>query len=88
MGLPIDPNEAPELARKALEAVRNEMRETALREAEMTEDAIDDTLANGGYHEAFADVLDDLVTFPAAILRGRSCASVSTSPGVRTRKPG
>ena len=70
MGLPIDPNEAPELARKALEAVRNEMRETARREAEMTEDAIEDTLANGGYHEAFADVLDDLVTFPAAILKG------------------
>lgn len=70
MGIPIDPNEAPELARRALEAVRNELRENARREASMTEDAIEDTLANGGYHEAFADVLDDLVTYPAAILKG------------------
>ena len=70
MGVPLDPSEAPELARRALEAVRNEMRENARREATMTEDAIEDTLANGGYHEAFADVLDDLVTYPAAILKG------------------
>lgn len=70
MGVPLDPSEAPELARRALEAVRNEMRENARREALMTEDAIEDTLANGGYHEAFADVLDDLVTYPAAILKG------------------
>lgn len=70
MGLPLDPNEAPELARKALESVRNELRENARREASMTEDAIEDTLVNGGYHDAFADVLDDLVTFPACILKG------------------
>ena len=70
MGLPMDPAEAPELARRALEAVRNELRENARREAAMTEDAIEDTLANGGYHEAFADVLDDLVTYPACILKG------------------
>ena len=70
MGVPLDPSEAPELARRALEAVRNEMRENARREASMTEDAIEDTLANGGYHDAFADVLDDLVTYPACILKG------------------
>ena len=70
MGVPLSPEEAPELARRALEAVRNEMRENARREALMTEDAIEDTLANGGYHDAFADVLDDLVTYPAAILKG------------------
>ena len=70
MGIPIDPNEAPELARKAVEAVRNELRDDARREAEMTEDAIEDTLANGGYHDAFSDVLDDLVTYPACILKG------------------
>lgn len=70
MGVPIDPAEAPELARRALESVRNEMREIARREAAMTEDAIEDTLANGGFHDAFADILDDLVTYPAAILKG------------------
>jgi len=70
MGLPMDPNEAPELARKALESVRNELRENARREAAMTEDAIEDTLVNGGYRDAFADVLDDLVTYPACILKG------------------
>ena len=70
MGVPLSPEEAPELARRALEAVRNEMRENARREALMTEDAIEDTLVNGGYREAFADVLDDLVTYPACILKG------------------
>lgn len=70
MGLAVDPNEAPELARKALEKVRSEMRESARREAEMTEAAIEDTLANGGFHDAFSDVIDDLVTYPAAILKG------------------
>lgn len=70
MGVPLSPEEAPEVARRALEAVRNEMRENARREALMTEDAIEDTLVNGGYREAFADVLDDLVTYPAAILKG------------------
>lgn len=70
MGLAVDPNEAPELARKALEKVRSEMRESARREAEMTEAAIEDTLANGGFHDAFSDIIDDLVTYPAAILKG------------------
>lgn len=70
MGLAVDPNEAPELARKALEKVRSEMRESARREAEMTEAAIEDTLDNGGFHDAFSDVIDDLVTYPAAILKG------------------
>ena len=70
MGIPVDPNDAAEMARKAVEATHNEMRELAQREAEMTEAAIEDTLANGGYHDAFADVLDDLVTYPAAILKG------------------
>lgn len=70
MGVPLSPEEAPELARRALEAVRNEMRENARREALMTEDAIEDTLVNGGYREAFADVLDDLVTYPACIIKG------------------
>jgi hypothetical protein len=46
------------------------MRENARREASMTEDAIEDTLANGGFHEAFSDILDDLVTYPACVLKG------------------
>lgn len=70
MGIPIDPNEAPEIARKALAQVRAELRENARREAELTEQAIEDTLDGGGFHAAFSDVLDDLVTYPAAILKG------------------
>lgn len=69
-GIPIDPNEAPEIARKALEAVRDEMREIGRKEALITEAAIEDALDNGGFHDAFSDVLDDLVTYPAAILKG------------------
>ena len=32
MGLAVDPNEAPELARKALEKIRSEIRKSARRE--------------------------------------------------------
>lgn len=70
MGIPVDPAEVPEIARKALEALRNELRENARRESQMTEDAIEDTLLDGGFREAFADILDDLVTYPACILKG------------------
>lgn len=69
-GIAMNPGNAVELARKAITAVRNEMAEEAQREAELTELVIEDTLDNGGYHDAFSDVLDDLVTYPAAILKG------------------
>lgn len=69
-GMMANPGEAVEVARKAVVTVREEMIEDAQREAELTEAEIEDTLVNGGYPDAFSDVLDDLVTYPAAILKG------------------
>lgn len=69
-GMMANPGDAIEVARKAVEAVRNEMVEEAQRECELTEAEVEDTLDNGGFHDAFSDVLDDLVTYPAAILKG------------------
>lgn len=69
-GMMASPGEAVEIARSAVSSVRNEMLEEAQREAELTEAEIEDALANGGYHDAFSDVIDDLVTYPAAILKG------------------
>jgi hypothetical protein len=69
-GMFTNPQDAIDLAREAVQAVRNQMVEEAQRECELTEAEIEDVLDNGGFHDAFSDVLDDLVTYPAAILKG------------------
>ena len=67
---PVSQEDALEITRKALLVAKNEMMDLARREAELTEMEIESVLEDGGFHDAFADVLDDLVTYPAACLKG------------------
>lgn len=57
--------------------VRKELQEEAEKRAERMAQRIDDQLAEGGWHDAFWQVVDDLVTSKAGILKG---------PVIRCRK--
>lgn len=49
---------------------RKNLQEEAKKRAERMAERIDDQLAEGGWHEAFWQVIDDLVTLKAGILKG------------------
>lgn len=64
----------PEMMQQIGQSVRQDLlqslRETARRDAELTESRMEDVLVEGGFHEALDLVLDDLVTFKNAFIRG------------------
>lgn len=68
-------------AKEAIEVVKGQLldsfREQAREKANRMEDKIEDQLQEGGFYSALDDCIADLVTFPAAILKG---------PIVRRRK--
>lgn len=59
--------ERMEVARRQLQ---NLLEEKARHDAQATEKALDDVLTEGGWHKAMELLLDDLVTFPAAVMAG------------------
>jgi hypothetical protein len=69
--------EAYAMAQSMKTSALHAMREDAQMRADRMADKVYDQLVEGGFREAFADFIDDLVTFPAAILKG---------PVVRRRK--
>lgn len=69
-GRVISYTEAYELVQKVKSRKLVEMREIAKGAAERMELAMEDQMAEGGFREAFTAFIDDLVTFPAAILKG------------------
>lgn len=59
-----------ELERRASEDVRRAIDEEAQERSRKMERRIDDILTEGGWINALAQVVDDLVTYPAGILKG------------------
>jgi len=65
--LPIDMREVIEEQRKA---IMGELQDEAKSRAEKMEDYMQDQLIEGGFMKALSDIVDDITTFPAAILKG------------------
>jgi hypothetical protein len=66
-GLPIDMKEVIEEQR---EGILDELKEEAKERAAKMEDYMEDQLVEGGFMKALSDVVDDITTFPAFILKG------------------
>ena len=69
-GVPPDPRALQAQAQQMKEEVARQMREEAKRRVERMELKIEDQLIEGGWLGAFSQFIDDLVTFPTAILKG------------------
>lgn len=69
-GFALSREEAYELIQQVKSKALVEAREVAKEAAERMENKMEDQLIEGGFREAFADFIDDLVTFPAAIIKG------------------
>ena len=69
-GLPPDPAALQAQAQQMKETAAQQMREEAKRRVERMELKIEDQLIEGGWLGAFSQFIDDLVTFPTAILKG------------------
>jgi hypothetical protein len=69
-GLPVDPEALRQTARSMREDAANQVREEAKKRVERMSTKIEDQLVEGYWVDAFGDFIDDLVTFPTAILKG------------------
>lgn len=68
-GIPT-PREVRERIEAYTDLVRKEAKKHADKMAERMEAKIDDEYLQGGFYEAIGELIDDFVTFPAAILKG------------------
>jgi len=60
-----------ELARKRMaQAIKDTLYDEAKERAERMEKLIEDQFVEGGFYEAYVEVIDDFVTFPAAHMKG------------------
>lgn len=84
-GTPPTPDEMYEIAEKVKEELLVDVRETARKDAEITEARMEDVLVEGGFHEALDLALDDLVTFKAAFIRGPIVRKKSRLKWVQTQ---
>lgn len=76
-GLPLTQADVFDIAKRVKTKTLALVREEAIATAERMELKMEDQLLEGGFNTAFSEFLDDIVTFPAAILKG---------PVVRKRK--
>jgi hypothetical protein len=65
-----DPEQLRQTAQQMKEQAIKRMREEAKRRVERMELKIEDQLIEGGWLGAFSQFLDDLVTFPTAVIKG------------------
>lgn len=70
LGIQPSPQELEEFVEARKEMVLNQVREEAAEAAERMKRKMDDQLVEGGVVEAFNEFIDDLVTFPYAVLKG------------------
>ena len=69
-GVALSQEEAYELIQQVKSKQLVEMREMAKEAAQRMETKMEDQMIEGGWREAFAAFIDDLVTFPSAIIKG------------------
>ena len=70
MGKPPDPQDVQQRKQKLMESAKDAAKRKATKQAQSSEDKIEELLRDGGYYHALADVLVDLPIFPFAILKG------------------
>ena len=69
-GMPLTEQMARELIEQVKSRMMVDLKDMAKSAAERMELKMEDQLAEGGFMQAFAEFIDDLVTFPAACLKG------------------
>ncbi len=69
-GVPVDPGALRQAASDMRAQAENQLREEAKKRVERMTTKIEDQLVEGGWIDALGQFLDDLVTFPTAILKG------------------
>jgi hypothetical protein len=69
-GQPPDEEQLRQLAIQMKDEAERELREEANDRVERMSRKMEDQLAEGGWHHAFDEFLDDIVTFPYAVLKG------------------
>ena len=69
-GVPPNPEQLQQAVQQVKERTAQQAREEAKRRVERMELKIEDQLIEGGWLGAFSQFLDDLVTFPTAVLKG------------------
>lgn len=69
-GVQPDPDAVSERIERARDALMARLREQARVKAQATEQQLEDALLEGGFLGALDQCIDDLVTFPAAVLKG------------------
>ena len=69
-GIPPDPAALQAQAQQMKEETARQLKEEAKRRIERMSQKIEDQLLEGGWSGAFSQFIDDLVTFPTAILKG------------------
>ncbi len=69
-GVSPEPQEVAERAQQMEAALRDLVMQEATRAAGRMEDLVSDQLEEGGYRQAMMALIDDFVTYPAAILKG------------------
>ncbi len=68
--VPPDPAQLAGAARAMKDKARAELQEQAKQRVERMADKIEDQLVEGGWLKALSEFIDDLVTFPTAIMKG------------------
>lgn len=76
-GVRLEPEQLQEAAKQMRAQAMNNIQEEAKKRVERMSDKIEDQLVEGGWIKALSEFIDDLVTFPTAVLKG---------PVVRKRK--
>lgn len=88
-GLYVTPEQVYERSRQMYDKIRQRFVEEAKARAERMEDEIDDKFVEGGWYEALDSMIPDLVTYPAAFLKGpvvRKKARIVWKPDPKTGK--
>lgn len=69
-GVQVDQNQLREVASSMKDRAMREVKEEAEKRIDRMTDKMEDQLIEGGFQKAFNEFLDDIVTFPYAVMKG------------------
>ena len=69
-GIQPDPQQLKEAAQSMKDQALREMKEESRKRVDRMADKMEDQLVEGGFQKAFNEFLDDIVTFPYAVMKG------------------
>jgi hypothetical protein len=79
-GMPLNEGQIMQLVSSIRDSSLEELREHARRKVQRMEDKMEDQLQEGGWLEALDQFIDDITTFPAAIIKG---PVIRNKPGLK-----